>query len=72
MDSLLATLQMPSGIPVATVTLGSAGPVNAAILAVQILATDRPQVRKKLARHKKSLEKKVNSGNARVQAALTT
>ena len=42
LDALLATLQMPAGIPVATVTLGSAGPVNAALLAVQILAVGQP------------------------------
>ena len=41
-DALLATLQMPSGIPVATVTLGSAGPVNAALFAVEILAPIMP------------------------------
>ena len=70
LDSLLATLQMPAGIPVATVTLGSAGPVNAAILAVQMLAIGKPALCKKLAKHKSSLKKKVAKGNARVQAEL--
>lgn len=70
LDSLLATLQMPAGIPVATVTLGSAGPVNAAILAVQILAVGRSQLSSKLVRHKSSLKKKVASGDAKVQADL--
>ena len=70
LDSLLATLQMPAGIPVATVTLGSAGPVNAAILAVQILATGNAGLTGKLAGHKKSLVKKVAKGNARVQSEL--
>lgn len=69
-DSLLATLQMPAGIPVATVTLGSAGPVNAAILAAQILALSRPDLGRKLAAHKKSLMKKVVDGDKRVQAEL--
>ena len=68
LDSLLATLQMPAGIPVATVTLGSAGPVNAAILAVQILATACPDLRRKLATHKSALKKKVARGDANVQA----
>lgn len=66
-DSLLATLQMPAGIPVATVTVGSAGPVNAGILAVQILALGRPALQKKLARHKSMMKKKVADGNTRVQ-----
>ena len=69
-DSLLATLQMPGGIPVATVTLGSAGPVNAAILAVQILALGKPALARKLAAHKRSLKKKVHKGNARVAREL--
>lgn len=67
LDALLATLQMPAGVPVATVTLGSAGPVNAAILAVQILAIDRPLLREKLVKHKRDLQKKVRQGNEKVQ-----
>ena len=70
MDSLLATLQMPAGIPVATVTLGSAGPVNAALLAVQMLAIARPALAKKLAAHKVAMKEKVAKGNARVQREL--
>ena len=70
MDALLATLQMPSGIPVATVTLGSAGPVNAAILAVQMLALSRPALARKLTAHKRSLARKVAAGDTRVQKAL--
>lgn len=48
LDSLLATVQMPRGIPVGTLAIGRAGAVNAAILAVQILATARPELRDKL------------------------
>ena len=70
LDSLLATLQMPAGIPVATVTLGSAGPANAAILAVQMLALGEPALARKLSRHKKTLQRKVAKGNRRVQAAV--
>lgn len=70
LDSLLATLQMPAGIPVATVTLGSAGPVNAALLAVQMLALGTPSLAKKLAKHKKTLKQKVEKGNRRVQAEI--
>jgi phosphoribosylaminoimidazole carboxylase PurE protein len=70
MDSLLATLQMPAGIPVATVTLGTAGPVNAAILAVQMLAISNAKLTRKLAEHKTVLKKKVAAGSAKVQADL--
>jgi len=70
MDSLLATLQMPAGIPVATVTLGSAGPVNAAVLAVQILALSQPGLRRRLASYKKGLTQKVSRGDAAVQEDL--
>jgi phosphoribosylaminoimidazole carboxylase PurE protein len=70
MDALLSTLQMPAGIPVATVTLGSAGPVNAGLLAVQILALSRADLRKQLARHKRELQKKVEKGDRHVQADL--
>lgn len=70
MDALLATLQMPSGIPVATVTLGSAGPVNAALLAVQILALSNPGLKKKMTAHKRNMKKKVEQGNKRVQDDL--
>ncbi len=48
LDSLLATVQMPRGIPVATVAIGAAGAANAALLAVAILATSRPDLRTKL------------------------
>jgi 5-(carboxyamino)imidazole ribonucleotide mutase len=70
LDALLATVQMPSGIPVATVTLGSAGPVNAALFAVEILALSRPALARKLSRHKRAMKRKVLSGDARVQADL--
>jgi phosphoribosylaminoimidazole carboxylase PurE protein len=69
-DSMWATLQMPAGIPVATVTLGSAGPVNAAVLATQIIAVGRAGLRKKLAAYKEQLKEKVHNGNARVQKDL--
>lgn len=69
-DSLLATIQMPAGIPVATVTLGSAGPINAALFAVQILAIGRAGLRKKFAAYKEQLKEKVTKGNARVQKEL--
>ena len=68
LDSLLSTVQMPAGIPVATVAVGKAGAVNAALLAVQILALGQPALARKLADHKLSLIAKVKEGNARIQA----
>lgn len=48
MDSLLSIVQMPAGIPVGTLAIGSAGAKNAALLAISILANSRPKLRKKL------------------------
>ncbi len=48
LDSLLSIVQMPGGIPVATMAIGKAGAINAALLAVRILATSRPEFREKL------------------------
>lgn len=48
LDSLLSTAQMPGGIPVGTLAVGKAGAVNAALLAVAILANKDPELRKKL------------------------
>src|SRR5262249_4264692 len=54
-DALLSTVQMPSGVPVATVAIGSAGAKNAAVLAVQILALGDPALRLKLEDFKQGL-----------------
>jgi 5-(carboxyamino)imidazole ribonucleotide mutase len=48
LDSLLSTVQMPKGIPVATVAIGASGAANAGLLAVAILATSRPDLRARL------------------------
>jgi len=48
LDSLLSTVQMPKGIPVATVAIGASGAANAGILAVEMLAMSRPDLRAKL------------------------
>jgi 5-(carboxyamino)imidazole ribonucleotide mutase len=48
LDSLLSIVQMPKGVPVATVAIGQAGAANAGLLAVAILATSRPELRLKL------------------------
>jgi 5-(carboxyamino)imidazole ribonucleotide mutase len=48
LDSLLSIVQMPKGVPVATVAIGAAGAANAGLLAIAILATSRPELRAKL------------------------
>src|SRR6185503_6121600 len=48
LDSLLSIVQMPAGVPVGTLAIGEAGARNAALLAVRILATTRPELREKL------------------------
>jgi len=48
MDSLLSIVQMPGGVPVGTMAIGKAGAINAALLAVAILANTRPELREKL------------------------
>ena len=58
-DALLSTVQMPAGIPVATMAVGKAGARNAGILAVQILALGDSTLRAKLGRYKKKLAKGV-------------
>lgn len=59
MDSLLSTLQMPAGVPVATMAVGKAGARNAGIMAVQILALADSRLRAKLGRYKSKLAKAV-------------
>ena len=62
-DSLLSTVQMPAGIPVATVAIGKAGAKNAAILAAEILGINDDTLRKKLKAHKKELVATVKKKN---------
>jgi phosphoribosylaminoimidazole carboxylase PurE protein len=59
LDSLLSTVQMPPGVPVATMAIGKAGAKNAAIFAAQILALSDPRLREVLAEHKRNLETQV-------------
>ena len=58
-DSLLSTVQMPGGVPVATMAIGRAGARNAAILAVQILAVKYPQLKEALKEYKERLAQQV-------------
>ena len=59
LDSLLSTVQMPSGIPVGTLAIGKAGAINAALLAIGILSTRYTKIKKKLELYRKKFEKKV-------------
>jgi phosphoribosylaminoimidazole carboxylase PurE protein len=59
LDSLLSTVQMPAGVPVATMAIGSAGARNAAIFAAQVLALSDPKLKERLQRHKQELEQSV-------------
>lgn len=59
LDSLLAMVQMPGGIPVGTLAIGKAGATNAAILAVSILATARPEYKQKLVDYRAQQAKKI-------------
>ncbi len=59
LDSLLSIVQMPGGVPVATLAIGSAGAKNAALLAVSILANSRPPLRQKLKDFREQQKRKV-------------
>jgi len=65
MDALLSTVQMPSGVPVATVAID--GAANAALLAIQILAVDDTQLAKKLDEQKKAAAQKVLEKNKKIE-----
>jgi len=67
LDSLLSTVQMPGGVPVATVAVGKAGARNAGILAVQILSGRRPELKKSLRRYKASLAAKVKEADKKLK-----
>jgi phosphoribosylamine--glycine ligase len=61
LDALLSTVQMPPGVPVATVSIGKPGATNAGVLAAQILATADPQLASRLAAYKKKLADRVEA-----------
>jgi phosphoribosylaminoimidazole carboxylase PurE protein len=67
LDSLLSTVQMPPGVPVATMGVGKSGATNAAMFAVQILALGDEKLTKKLAEYKEQLEKSVAEKSKKVQ-----
>ena len=66
LDALLSTVQMPPGVPVATVSIGKPGATNAGVLAAQILALGDPAIAARLERYKSKLAEKVEQAAARV------
>ena len=69
MDSLLATVQMPAGSPVATVAIGKPGATNAGILAAQILGVVDSEIAKKLEAHKEKLAAGVEEKSRKLKAS---
>ena len=67
LDALLSTVQMPPGVPVATVAIGKPGATNAGVLAAQMIALARPEVAARLVDYKKKLAEKVEAAAARLQ-----
>ena len=63
MDSLLSTVQMPAGVPVASMAIGGAGAKNAALFALEILGTADPKVSQKLVEYKRTMAEKIRSIN---------
>lgn len=59
LDSLLSMVQMPAGIPVGTLAIGKAGATNAALLAIAILATSRPELRQQLMQYRQEQAQKI-------------
>lgn len=71
LDALLATVQMPGGVPVATMALDKAGAVNAAIFAAEILGLSDGEIARKLEAHKADLARGVAEKNARLQRQIS-
>jgi phosphoribosylamine--glycine ligase len=71
MDALLSTVQMPPGVPVATVSIGKPGATNAGVLAAQILAVGDRAIAAKLGQYKKTLAAKVEAAAEKLKASST-
>lgn len=70
LDALLSTVQMPKGIPVATMGTGKTGAANAALLAVEILGLKTPALREKLAAHKTKMAAQVEADSEKLKKTL--
>ena len=71
LDSLLSTVQMPAGVPVATVGVGKSGARNAGFLAAEILALKDKSIAKRLVRHKEQMARDVHVKEERLKGKLT-
>lgn len=69
-DALLSTVQMPAGMPVATVAIGKAGAINSAYLAMQIMALENEELRMKLQEDRISKAKKVEMDSLEIETIL--
>jgi phosphoribosylamine--glycine ligase len=72
MDALLSTVQMPPGVPVATVAIGKPGATNAGVLAAQMMALGDPGLAEKLSVYKRQLADKVEAAAKKLDAAQTS
>lgn len=70
MDSLFSTVQMPSGIPVATLAIGKAGAINAAYLAIQILAINDEDLASKLLEDRIKQQEKLSKDSSQIEIFL--
>lgn len=70
MDALLSTVQMPKGIPVATMGLGKSGAANAALLAIQILSLGKPSLIEKLKEYREKMASEVESKSKKIQGKI--
>ena len=71
LDALLSTVQMPPGVPVATMSIGKGGARNAGVLAAQILALKHPQIRRKVLLFKKKLAQEIERKDQALQKDLS-
>jgi len=70
LDALLSTVQMPKGVPVATMSLGKSGAANAALLAVQILSLTEPSLRERLMKYKENMASQVEDKSKKIQQKI--
>ena len=68
LDALLSTVQMPPGVPVATVAIGKPGATNAGVLAAQMIALGNPAIARKLTDYKQTLADKVEAAAKRLES----
>lgn len=70
LDALLSTVQMPKGVPVATMGLGKSGAANAALLAIQVMGLKEPSLQEKLKEYRKKMASQVESKSKDIQKKI--